>query len=80
MGIAPADWEASSRRHKVMSLAMKQWGTRGADMVYAMQNESADFLRYAKTKNIKIVNCDLTDMTIDRVLVMDMVKAYKKTK
>ena len=31
-------------------------------------------------RNTKIVNCDLTGMTIDGVPVMDMVKAYKKTK
>ncbi len=31
-------------------------------------------------RNTKIVNCYLTGMTIDGVLVTDMVKAYKKTK
>jgi uncharacterized protein YjbI with pentapeptide repeats len=31
-------------------------------------------------RNTKIVNCDLTGMTIDGVLVTDMVKAYKRTK
>ncbi len=30
-------------------------------------------------RNTRIVNCDLTGMTIDGVLVTDMVKAYKKT-
>ncbi|MHC4558007.1 MAG: pentapeptide repeat-containing protein [Planctomycetota bacterium] len=29
-------------------------------------------------RNTKLVNCDLTGMTIDGVLVIDMVKAYKK--
>ncbi len=48
-------WEASKRRYKVMSRVMRRWGTRGADVVYAMQGESTDFLRFAKTKNIKIV-------------------------
>jgi uncharacterized protein YjbI with pentapeptide repeats len=28
-------------------------------------------------RNTKIINCDLTGMTIDGVLVTDMVKAYK---
>jgi uncharacterized protein YjbI with pentapeptide repeats len=28
-------------------------------------------------RNTKIVNCDLTGMTIDGVLITDMVKAYK---
>jgi uncharacterized protein YjbI with pentapeptide repeats len=31
-------------------------------------------------RNTKLVNCDLTGMTIDGVLVTDMLKAYKKTK
>ncbi|MHC4725920.1 MAG: pentapeptide repeat-containing protein [Planctomycetota bacterium] len=31
-------------------------------------------------RNTKIVNCDLTGMTIDGVLVTDMVEAYKRTK
>jgi len=31
-------------------------------------------------KKTKIVNCDLTGMTIDGVLVTDLLKAYKKTK
>jgi uncharacterized protein YjbI with pentapeptide repeats len=30
-------------------------------------------------RNTKIVNCDLTGMTIDGALVTDMLKAYKKT-
>ncbi len=29
-------------------------------------------------RNTKLVNCDLTGMTIDGVLVTDMVKAYEK--
>lgn len=31
-------------------------------------------------RNTKIVNCDLTGMTIDGLLVTDMVKAYKSAK
>lgn len=48
-------WEASKRQYNVMSSVMKRWGTRGADIVYAMQAESTGFLRFSKTKNIKIV-------------------------
>ena len=31
-------------------------------------------------RNTKLVNCDLTGMTIDGILVTDMVKAYKTAK
>ncbi|MEN7972434.1 MAG: glycosyltransferase family 4 protein [Verrucomicrobiota bacterium] len=48
-------WEATDRRYRVMSRVMKRWGTRGADVIYAMQSENAEFLHFAKSKNIKIV-------------------------
>ncbi|MFT5705893.1 MAG: glycosyltransferase involved in cell wall biosynthesis [Oceanospirillaceae bacterium] len=43
------------RQHDVFSKKMQKWGCLNADAVYAMQDESHDFLCYAKRKGLKII-------------------------
>ncbi|MDW1821127.1 glycosyltransferase family 4 protein [Vibrio sp. Vb1018] len=42
-------------KHEVFSKVLINWGCRNADAVYAMQDESHEFLLYAKAKGLKII-------------------------
>ena len=43
------------RKHNVFSKKMKKWGCLSADAVYAMQDESHEFLCYAKSQGLQII-------------------------
>lgn len=61
------------RNHLLFSKKAISWGVKGADALYHMYIENLDFVRYAKSKNLKII----TDVYISPVTENIMIKEHE---
>lgn len=59
--------------HKVFSKTAIKWGVKGADALYHMYIENLDFVRHAKSKNLKII----TDVYISPLTEDIMIKEHQ---
>lgn len=51
----PLSIELTCQRHQILSMKMKKWGLRDANVVYTMLQEGNVFVEYAKEQGAKIV-------------------------